>query len=47
MLAPAWVLTVPELVPSGNKFPRQHSGNARSGISLSESGNRKAICLAT
>lgn len=43
----AWVLAVPELVPSGNKFPRQHSGSAQSGISLSEDVARKAIRLVT
>lgn len=45
--AGAWILAVPELVPSGNKFLRQHSGGAQSGISLSEGGDRKAICLVT
>lgn len=43
----AWILAVSELVPSGNEFPRQHSGSAQSGISLSEGGDRKAICLDT
>ena len=43
----AWVLAVPELVPGGNKFPRQHSGSAQSGISLSEGVARKAIRLVT
>lgn len=41
--AGALVLTVPELVPSGNKFPRPHSGSVQSGISLLEGGDRKVI----
>lgn len=45
--AGAWILAVSELVPSGNKFPRQHSGSAQSGISLSEGRDRKAIGLDT
>lgn len=39
--AGAWILAVPELVP------RWHSGSAQSGISLSEGGDRKAMCLVT
>lgn len=45
--ASTWILAVSELVPSGNQFPRQHSGSAQSGISLSEGGDRKAPCLVT
>lgn len=41
------ILAVSELVPSGNQFLRQHSGSAQSGISLSEDGDRKALCLVT
>lgn len=39
--AGARILAVPELVP------RRHSGSGQSGISLSEGGDRKAMCLVT